>query len=80
MVVHICFSPSSKKHSISTPRRGKQGEETLFAGALAVQTGGNAHTVFQTGQDVLQIFLHGLGAARQVDDERFAAQHADCRG
>lgn len=48
------------------------GETDLFAGALAVQPGGNAHPVLQAGQDVLQILFHGLGAAGQVDDEGLA--------
>ena len=48
-----------------------------MACTFTVQTGGDAQPMFQTGQDVLQIFLHSFGAARQVDDERFAAD--DCR-
>ena len=32
--------------------------------------------MFEAGQDVLQILLHGLGAARQIDDEGLAAQDA----
>ena len=46
----------------------------LLAGALAVQTGGDADAVLEAGQDVLEVFLHGFRAARQVDDERFTAQ------
>ena len=49
-----------------------------MACTFTVQTGGDAQPMFQTGQDVLQIFLHSFGAARQVDDERFAAEDAGC--
>ena len=49
-----------------------------MACTFTVQTGGDAQPMFQTGQDVLQIFLHSFGAARQVDDERFAAEDTGC--
>ena len=49
----------------------------LLAGALAVQTRGNAYPVLQAGQNVLEVLLHCLGAAWQVDDQGLAAQHAD---
>lgn len=47
----------------------------LLAGALAVQTGGDADAVPEAGQDVLEVLLHGFRTARQVDDERLAAQY-----
>ena len=47
----------------------------LLAGALAVQTRGDAYPVLQAGQDVLEVLLHGFRTARQVDDERLAAQY-----
>ena len=36
----------------------------LLAGALAVQTGGDADAVPEAGQDVLEVLLHGFRAAR----------------
>ena len=37
----------------------------LLAGALAVQTGGDADAVPEAGQDVLEVLLHGFRAARR---------------
>ncbi len=60
-------------HFSPAPKQGRGGERGLFAGTLAVQPGGNAHPVLQAGQDVLQIFLHGLGLPGRLTMSGLAA-------